>query len=335
MAIDYIYGSLDESVVPVFYNGSETSTAITTVDNDKRVIKVDVKNSSSYEGGEGIVVSDNTISIDDEVVATKEDVANVRTYKTFNSGWNLSGTTQEFCQSVEEDILAPEGTAYLGTLNCKDLPNDMVQAEAIVEIISSGANGKCIDITLTSLEVSPYRWTYSYGRVNGSVVTVGWKGSQEELVSGTNIKTINGSSILGSGDLTISGGTTLNYYTYSLGTSLIGKTSKIINILKNAKGRILGYLRFRVSETPIVDMIVHFNNAEYYNDSYANNIRFRGVHYTQSALYLYDIYLINGVNEGIFSNSCLKIENNTITSALNLGMQLGGYIAYFNDTQLH
>ena len=47
MAIDYIYGSLDDSVVPVEYNGSETSTAITSVDNNKRIISVDVKNSSS------------------------------------------------------------------------------------------------------------------------------------------------------------------------------------------------------------------------------------------------------------------------------------------------
>ena len=33
-----------------------------------------------------------------------------------------------------------------------------------------------------------------------------WSGKQDALVSGTNIKTINGSSILGSGDLTVDGG---------------------------------------------------------------------------------------------------------------------------------
>lgn len=33
-----------------------------------------------------------------------------------------------------------------------------------------------------------------------------WNGKQENLVSGTNIKTINGNSLLGSGDITISGG---------------------------------------------------------------------------------------------------------------------------------
>lgn len=33
-----------------------------------------------------------------------------------------------------------------------------------------------------------------------------WNGKQDALVSGTNIKTINGSSVLGSGDLTVDGG---------------------------------------------------------------------------------------------------------------------------------
>ena len=44
---------------------------------------------------------------------------------------------------------------------------------------------------------------------NGYLTSTDWStfnGKQAALVSGTNIKTINGSSLLGSGDLTISGG---------------------------------------------------------------------------------------------------------------------------------
>lgn len=36
-------------------------------------------------------------------------------------------------------------------------------------------------------------------------------GKQDKLVSGTNIKTINGQSILGSGNITISGGVSQDY----------------------------------------------------------------------------------------------------------------------------
>ena len=115
--MDYIYGSLNEDVEQVEYYGVNTDTANTTIEQEDRTIKVDVKkvpntltitsgnsevvydgssaqtinidSGSDYSAGEGITISDNTISIDSETVATKEDVASVRTYKTFNDGWNL------------------------------------------------------------------------------------------------------------------------------------------------------------------------------------------------------------------------------------------------------
>lgn len=58
---------------------------------------------------------------------------------------------------------------------------------------------------------------------------------QDTLVSGTNIKTINGNSILGSGDLTITGGTTdlSNYYTK---TEIDNKIGDVNTILENIIG---------------------------------------------------------------------------------------------------
>lgn len=43
---------------------------------------------------------------------------------------------------------------------------------------------------------------------------------QETLVSGTNIKTVNGNSLLGSGDITISGGGSTPLIAYTNGSSL-------------------------------------------------------------------------------------------------------------------
>lgn len=43
-------------------------------------------------------------------------------------------------------------------------------------------------------------------KANASDVTTALAGKQDTLVSGTNIKTINGTTILGSGDMVISGG---------------------------------------------------------------------------------------------------------------------------------
>lgn len=53
--------------------------------------------------------------------------------------------------------------------------------------------------------------------VTSSDITT-WNGKQDELVSGTNIKTINNTSLLGSGDITISGGTTMTLLSYGHST---------------------------------------------------------------------------------------------------------------------
>ena len=57
-----------------------------------------------------------------------------------------------------------------------------------------------------------------------------WNTKQSALVSGTNIKTINGNSLLGSGNITISGGTTIDVQMN--GTSII--ENDVANILTNS-----------------------------------------------------------------------------------------------------
>ena len=67
---------------------------------------------------------------------------------------------------------------YLGIISCSDLPG-LIQGECVVEILSQdGANGKDMHLVLTSLEVAPYRWEYSYAWVNGSYINTGWIGYQ-------------------------------------------------------------------------------------------------------------------------------------------------------------
>ena len=72
------------------------------------------------------------------------------------------------------------------------------------------------------------------GELNDAL-TAQLNSKQDTLVSGTNIKTINGNSILGSGDLTITGGTTdlSNYYTK---TEIDNKIGDVNTILENIIG---------------------------------------------------------------------------------------------------
>lgn len=100
------------------------------------------------------------------------------------------------------------------------------QVEALLDIVAQGGTGGGGEVQKTTeAEIAAMGFTKNQGTVTGvkmngvskgssGVIDLGTvitshqdiSGKQDELVSGTNIKTINGESILGSGDLTIGGG---------------------------------------------------------------------------------------------------------------------------------
>lgn len=103
------------------------------------------------------------------------------TYKFFPNSWTTSGiTTKAFCDIVNADTNATKGMAYLGEVEWSDLPRSMVNAEVVVEVMDgTGGSDKTIHLILTSGNVAPYRWEYTYWN-NGSNVS-GWIGFQPEL----------------------------------------------------------------------------------------------------------------------------------------------------------
>ena len=95
--------------------------------------------------------------------------------REFPSSWSsyLSGTTKAFCDAVNADSTAVQGMSYLGEVTLSDLPASIVNAEIVVEIMDgTGTSGKVIHLVLTSGNVSPYRWEYTYWN-DGSNVS-GW-----------------------------------------------------------------------------------------------------------------------------------------------------------------
>ena len=124
------------------------------------------------------------------------------TYLTYPAGWTTTGTTKAFCDAVAADSSAVAGKAYLGEVTFSDLPASMANAEIVVEIMSgTTAANKIIKLTCSSGNTAPYLWEYTYWN-NGTNVS-GWIGFQQQLVSGTNIKTVNNNSLLGSGNIDI------------------------------------------------------------------------------------------------------------------------------------
>lgn len=101
-----------------------------------------------------------------------EEGGNSTTFKVFNPDWVTDSTTAAFCDSVNSDPEAVAGMAYLGELTCSDLPFNG-NADAVVEIIDgTGTSGKVIHIVITSGNIAPYRWEYTYWN-NGTDVS-GW-----------------------------------------------------------------------------------------------------------------------------------------------------------------
>lgn len=119
----------------------------------------------------------------------------------FPAGWTTNSTTKALCDDIAADATTVKGSAFLGEVTCSDLPASIVNSEINVYINDgTTAADKVIILELTSGNVAPYRWIYVYW--NGGTNTSGWQTWQETLVSGVNIKTINGNSLLGSGNIT-------------------------------------------------------------------------------------------------------------------------------------
>lgn len=119
----------------------------------------------------------------------------IGTNRAFPSAWPTTSatTTKAFCDVVNADSQAVQGTSYLGEVRWSDLPDNLVNAEVIVEIMAgTGTSNKVIHLILSSGNRAPYRWEYTYWS-NGSSIS-GWIGFQPALTAGTNIS-ISGNTI--------------------------------------------------------------------------------------------------------------------------------------------
>ena len=96
------------------------------------------------------------------------------TYLTYPAGWTTNSTTKAFCDSIAADTTATVGKAYLGEVTLNDMPASIGNAEIVVEIMNgTTAQNKIIKLILSSGNVSPYMWIYTYW--NGGTNTSGWQ----------------------------------------------------------------------------------------------------------------------------------------------------------------
>lgn len=121
---------------------------------------------------ETLVSGTNIKSINGESVLGSGDMR-IATNQAFPQTWPTTGTTKAFCDAVNADSTAVEGMSFLGEVTWSDFPTGIANAEVVVQIMDgTGTSNKVIHLILTSGNVAPYRWEYTYWN-NGTNVS-GW-----------------------------------------------------------------------------------------------------------------------------------------------------------------
>ena len=172
------------------------------VTKDNIIAKFDTVSNSSTGGGGGSTVDAYTKEEADNKFATKTELTNVQTVAN-DADTKVDALTPRV-ESVETAMGNKQDTLVSGT-NIKTINNQSILGNGNIEI-----TGGEVDLT------NYYTKTEADGKfatVTGlneqaadiSALQTDMRGKQATLVSGENIKTVNSQSILGSGDLTISG----------------------------------------------------------------------------------------------------------------------------------
>ena len=119
-----------------------------------------------------LVSGQNIKSINGESILGSGDMRIV-TNQEFPQGWPTTGTTKAFCDTVNADATATQGMSFLGEVTWSDFPTGIANAEVVVQIMDgTGTSNKVIHLTLTSGNVNPYRWEYTYW--NNGLNVSGW-----------------------------------------------------------------------------------------------------------------------------------------------------------------
>ena len=187
-----------------FYHGGTGGTLVFSYDAspfiiDGMVQNVEIKDVTiSGESVTCLVISFNTDAGKQDINIPISEIFDASNYYDKTA---IDGIVSGLTQRIAED---EETTSY--ALNVLDEnKQDVLLAGTGISIsnnvISVTGVPLTIDDTVTSGSSNAVKSSGIYNFVTGETST-----KQDELVSGTNIKTINNTSILGSGDLTITGG---------------------------------------------------------------------------------------------------------------------------------
>ena len=174
---------------------------------------------TTYTAGNGLSLSGIEFSIDETITATKEDLTN---YSLIVDAGHSLEVSIDSSYVVSLSLKNANGI-ILGTTQTIDLPLESVVVDGRYDaenktLILVLDNGNEIDIPVADLINGLQAEITEDNKLSADLVDdtsttnkfvsveekAEWSGKQDELVSGTNIKTVNGESLLGSGNVEIS-----------------------------------------------------------------------------------------------------------------------------------
>ena len=165
------------------------------VTKDTIIQKFDAVSNSSTGGGGGGTVDAYTKEEADNKFASKDELTNVQTVAN-DADTKVDALTTRV-EGVETEMNDKQDLLVSGT-NIKTINNQSILGEGNIEISDYYTKTEADEIFATTTQVN-------HQAADISALQTDMRGKQATLVSGENIKTINSQSILGSGDLTISG----------------------------------------------------------------------------------------------------------------------------------
>ena len=285
------------------------------VTKDNIIQKFDAVSNSSTGGGG--TVDAYTKEEADNKFASKDELANVQTVAN-DADTKVDALTPRV-ESVETSMNGKQDTLVSGT-NIKTVNSQSILGEGNIEISDYYTKTEADEIFATTTQVN-------HQAADISALQTDMRGKQATLVSGENIKTINGESVLGEGNIEVSGG--IKTYEASEVPSVLLKE------LKDAVSNVLNkkdYSKYTTTDvTPISQFLSNLSNGDYlklYNSN-EQKLQFIGSKIVGTDFYYYFNIIVVGTDKTkIYSN---YITVTVLSSQIYVGNNKSVEVAKITD----
>lgn len=172
------------------------------------------------------LIAGENITIDGNVISASGGGGGTSDYSRLTNKPSINSVELNGNKSLADLGIQPSGSYATST----DLTAEATARQNADSALQTAINGKADAFSVDDTTIADNNGTLKVkdggiGAVQlSSAVTALIAGKQDALVSGTNIKTINGNSLLGSGDLPISGGST-----YTAGQNISIDSNNVIS----------------------------------------------------------------------------------------------------------